>query len=60
MNKRVVARLRGFQAAQRRSGQYHFSQYTPHEQAIREHIARGFKEGLSRLPFLLAQDNRIA
>lgn len=46
MNKRVKRNLASFQQAQRHSARYHISQYTPHEQAIREHITRGFEQGL--------------
>lgn len=59
MNKRIVSRLRAFQQVQRRQGRYHISQLTPHEQAIREHVERGFKSGLVRVPGLLNQENKI-
>ncbi len=34
--------LPAFQRIQQRNAQYHISRYTLHEQAIREHIQRGF------------------
>lgn len=59
MNKRIVAKLRQFQQIQSRNGRYHVSYYTPHEQAIREHIQRGFENGLYRQAGLLDQANKI-
>lgn len=42
MNKRTKAKIAAFQRVQQRNGAYHISQFTPHEQAIREHVSRGF------------------
>lgn len=44
MNKRVKRNIASFQRSQRRSARYHISQYTPHEQAIREHVMRGYSD----------------
>lgn len=57
MNKRIRHNLSAFQAAQH--SRYHISQYSPHEQAIREHMRRGHAEGLERVAGLLDQRNRI-
>jgi hypothetical protein len=59
MNKRTNARLRAFQTIQLRNAGYHISQYTPHEQAINEHIRRGYGDGLLRMAGLLDQKNKI-
>lgn len=63
MNKRVKRNIASFQRSQRRSARYHISQYTPHEQAIREHITRGFEQGLCRVlcitAGLLDQRNKL-
>lgn len=59
MNKRTNARLRAFQAIQLRNAKYHISRKTPHEQAIAEHVARGYGEGLTRVEGLLVQANKI-
>jgi hypothetical protein len=58
MNKRIVSRLQAFQREQRRNARYHVSWYTPHEQAIKEHILRGFGDGLTRVAHLLDQKNK--
>lgn len=61
MNKRLKRHLAAFQriVARPASVKYHVSQYTIHEQAIREHIQRGFADGLDRVPGLLNQANKI-
>lgn len=59
MDKRIAAKLKAFQQIQRRNGRYHISHYTLHEQAIKEHIQRGFKGGLTRVAGLLDQANKI-
>ncbi len=59
MNKKSMRNLPAFKRIQQRNAQYHISRYTPHEQAIREHIARGFGYGLTRLAGLLDQKNKI-
>jgi len=60
MNKRVQRKLDVFRRIQQARPQYNFTYYTPHEQAIREHIQRGFKAGLTRVPGLLNQANKIS
>lgn len=62
MNTRLKRKLEGFKrivAASPDRARYHFSGYTPHEQAIREHIKRGFGAGLDRISYLLSQGNKI-
>jgi len=51
--------FKAFQHIQMRKPAYLVSPYSLHEQAIREHIQRGFAEGLTRKPGLLDQANRI-
>jgi len=59
MNKRIQRKLDVFKRVQQAKPHYHISQYAPHDQAIREHIRRGFKDGLTREPWLLDQRNKI-
>ncbi len=61
MNKRKG--LRAFQQIQAKNSAYHISQFTPQEQAIREHVRRGFVDprrykALDELA-LLDQRNKI-
>lgn len=60
MNKRTKRNLAAFQRVVARSAHYHVSPYSLHEQAIREHVKRGFESGLTRVPGLLDQGNRIS
>lgn len=59
MNKRIRARLRPFQQIQQRNGAYHISQLSMQEQAIREHVKRGFIDPRAHVPGLLVQTNKI-
>ncbi len=63
MNKRMQRKLDVFKRVQARKPAYCFSQYTPHEQAIREHVARGFvdprRRGVLDELALLDQRNKI-
>lgn len=59
MNKRVQRKLDVFRRIQQAKPQYFLPRLTPHEQAIREHIQRGFKAGLTRVPGLLSQANKF-
>ena len=59
MNKRIQRKLDVFKRVQQQRSPYHISWYTPHEQAIREHIARGFGAGLKRVAGLLDPNNQL-
>lgn len=59
MTKRIKRNIAAFQAATRQSARYHISPYTIYEQAVREHIRRGFGSGLERIAGLLNQANKI-
>lgn len=59
MNKRIQRKLDVFKRVQAAKPQYSFSQYSLHDQAIREHITRGFGGGLTRQAGLLDQRNKI-
>lgn len=59
MNKRLKRNLEPFRRIQQANGQYHISQLSPHERAIKEHIQRGFESGLARVAGLLDQRNKI-
>lgn len=63
MDKRKARSLNAFKQIQRQNGRYHVSQYTPHEQAIREHLSRGHSDprrhGVLGEPVLLDQANKI-
>lgn len=63
MDKRVQRKLAVFQRIQQRKPQYHFPRSTPHEQAVAEHIRRGFSDPRRRAVLdelsLLDQRNKI-
>lgn len=59
MNKRLKAKLAPLVRIQAQNPQYHVSRYSTHEQAIREHVKRGYGDGLVRVAGLLDQGNRI-
>jgi len=48
-----------FQQIQARNGAYHVSPYSLQDQAIREHIKRGFQDPRAHVPGLLSQQNRL-
>lgn len=51
--------FKAFQRIQQQKYAYCVSQFTPQEQAIREHIKRGFQDPSAYVPGLLNQENRI-
>lgn len=59
MTKRSKRNVAAFARVQAKSPQYLASPYTLHEQAIREHVRRGFAEGLRREAFLIDQANKV-
>jgi hypothetical protein len=60
MNEQTKRGIAAFNRIKQRSWRYSVSPYTAHEAAIREHIARGFGDGLKRMAGLLDQRNKIA
>lgn len=59
MKRPLKRKLEAFRRAQARAAKYHISQSTPHDQAIREHKAKGYGMGLERGAGLLDQRNKI-
>lgn len=62
MNSSLKRNLAAFRRVQMRSAKYHLSQLTPHEQAIREHVKRGFTDPRRHgiLSELVAYDQELA
>lgn len=59
MLKRSKRGIAAFARIQAKTPRYIVSPYSLHEQAIREHVRRGYEDGLTREAGLLVQSNKV-
>jgi hypothetical protein len=59
MTKRAKRDINTFKRVQQCNGKYHISPFSVQEQAIREHVRRGYSDPRAHVPGLLSQENKI-